>query len=490
MYTILFVSTFLKKRVAMMLKSTVYIVSFLCVWPIFLSAVPANTVVGTINVGVTPAGLAITPDNQYAYVANNNNYVISGEDSVSVINLTTNLVEEIINDASFNQPYTITINPAGTKAYVSNSNSTTVTVIDTATNLVSAVITGFDGPSGMVISPDGTRGYVNNYGGPGGVGSGNGTTVRVVNLDTNAIIGGAITVDLAPAGLAMSSDGAFVYVINYVDGNTGTGTMQIIQTSDNTVLIPAITGFSGPFAIAITPDDQYAYVTNFGSNNFTPFGTTVSVVSLVSNTIIATINLGIQPAGVTISPDGRFAYATNYNALYSSNGVYDGSTLVGTVNILVPGQGTVNIIDTETNEVLSSTISVGQSPANIVITSTGEFAYVSNFISNTVNSIALQTFEIVAEGIQIQNRYLTKTQLVNQLTWAATGTSLPVTYSIYRDAGLTDLVGTVDVTEPFIFLDYNRQPNTIDTYYIVGTNRVGTTSQPVIVTVPQVYEVN
>ncbi len=445
--------------------------------PISSYAAPANTVVATANVGVTPAGMAVTPDNRFVYVANNNNYGLADRDSVTVIDAQTNLPVTTINDASFAQPYTISINPAGTRAYVTNSNACSITIIDIATNTVTGTIAGgtLDGPSGMAITPDGSTGYVNNYGAPCGVGSGNGTTVSVINLNTNMITA-TLTVDQAPAALAITPDGAFVYVINYVDGNPGTGTINIIRTSDNTVLGTVITGFSGPFGIAITPDGNTAYVTNFGSNNFCPFGTTVSAVDLNSNTVVATIPIGIQPSGIAITPDGRYAYASSYNTLYMDPMNFTG---------LTAGKGTVSIIDIATNTLLPRTIEVGQSPANIAISSDGHFAYVSNFTSNVVNVIALQTFEITGEGCKTCNRFLTQTDLINKLTWSVSGTSVPVSYFIYRDEALTDLVAIIPASEPFEFLDHNRRPNVTYTYYIVGTNDVGTTSDPVAITVTQ-----
>ncbi len=449
---------------------------FLIVAPISIQAVPANTVVATIPVGVTPDQVTLTPDNRFLYVANNNNYGIAGSDSISVINTETNLVETTIFDASFNQPYRITMNAAGTKAYVCNSNDCTVSVIDIATNTVSNVIPGFDGPSGFAITPDGNFAYVNNYGAPCGVGSGNATSVRVVDLNTEMIVGAPIVVGLAPAGLDITPDGAFVYVINYEDGNPGTGTISIIRTSDNTVIAPTITGFSGPFAIAITPDGKFAYVTNFGSNNFAPYGTTVSKVDLDTNVIVATINLSIQPAGIAVSPDSKFVYVTNFNNLYAGAMFTD----------LTPGQGIVNIIDVATDAVLQPNIAVDQGPSWVAITNKGEFAYTNNFTSNTVSVIALQSFQLEAEGCQTCNTFLTQRDLVNRLTVSATGTSLPVTYSFYRDAGLTDLISIVPATtNPTIFLDHNRDPNVNDTYYIVGTNGAGTTSDPVLLTVTQ-----
>ena len=348
-----------------------YFLSLLCLaMQVDVCAITAyKRVIATINTGVTPAGIALTPDNRFAYVANNNNYGIPGGDSVSVLNLKTNMPQQIISIGVFNsQPYTVTMNAEGTLAYVTNSNITTISIIDIETNTVTGTIGGFNGPSGMVITPSGTTAYVNNYG--AGADSGFGNTVSVVDLNTNTIVG-TIIVGQAPAAVAVTPNGQFVYVLNYVDGNTGTGTISIIQTSNNTV-VGTIRGFSGPFGIAITPDGNYAYVTNFGSNNFTPIGTTVSVIDLSSNTMITTINLGIQPAGIAITPDGLYAYVTNYNSLY------DGTEETA-------GQGTVNIIDIATNTLVPVTIPVDQSPANVAISSNGYYAYVTNYTSNTVS---------------------------------------------------------------------------------------------------------
>jgi YVTN family beta-propeller protein len=365
-------------------KSRAYAVGFLLIWSTFSFATEPNTVVATIPVGESPAGIAVTPNNLFAYVANNNNAGIPNADTVSVLNLRNNTVDQTISDSSFNEPYSVTINAAGTKAYVTNSNSTMVTIINLTTNTVAGTITGFDGPSGLVITPDGTHAYVNNYGGPI-AGSGNGNTVSVVNLNTNAIVG-TITVGplppgppAAPAALAITPDGAYVYVVNYVDGNPGTGTISIIRTSDNSVHVNAITGFSGPFAIAITPNGKYAYVTNFGSNNFSPVGTTVSVVNIGSNTIVASIPVGIQPSGIAIAPSGQYAYVSNYYTLYDGPNFTD----------LTAYQGIVNIIDIHSNKVISRQIEVGLSPDEIAISPDGQFAYVTNYTSNTVSVIPL-----------------------------------------------------------------------------------------------------
>lgn len=326
----------------------------------------------TVNVGVNPAGLAVTPCGNRAYVANNNNYGLTGSDSVTVVDLCKAQVVTTIEDSSFSEPYTVSI--FGCKAYVTNSASTTVSVIDLKTNTVTAVIAGFDGPSGFSIVKKSKIAYVNNYGSAAGVGSGNGTTVVIVDLLTDAIIGSPITVGQAPAALA--NDGKFVYVINYENGNPGTGTMSIIDISTNLVT-QTITGFSGPFGLALKPKWGRVYVTNFGSNNFWPYGTTVSIVDVKTTfSIVHTIeNVGIQPSGIVLKDD--MAYVTTYNTLYASPDTFEN---------LTAGQGQVVAIDLKRNKIVQSVL-VGQSPDAIV--KHNDTLLVTNYTSNTLSTLSI-----------------------------------------------------------------------------------------------------
>ena len=422
-----------------------------------LCAVAPNTVIKTIAVGVSPSGVAITPNGQYAYVVN-----LSGN-TVSVIRISDQSLYATIADASLNGPYSVTIDPTGTYAYVTNSNTTTITVIEIASNTVYTVLTGFDGPDGMVITPDNRYGYVAEYGT-----SSSATVVDVVNLGTGAV-GPSISVGDAVAAIAMTKNGSTVYAGNYNNGIPGVGSICVIATASNTVT-GTMTGFFGPYTIALTPDNQHAYVTNFGNVDFVSVGDTVSVLNLSSNTVTDTITVGTQPAGVAVTPDGLLAYVTLYNDQNST-----------------PSPGEVKVIDTSTNTLTSTVIPVGQGPAQIAITPNGEFAYVTNYIDNTVSVIALPSFQIFAQGTPTRSRFPLQIDLINRITWTVEGSSLPVRYTIYRDPGLTEVAAVIPggCDCCLEFLDHNRRPCVPYTYYIVGTNSAGTTSDPVVVVVQQ-----
>lgn len=331
------------------------------------------------NVGVNPANLAITPNGKYAYVANSNNYSIPGSDSVTVLDLEKGIPKLTIHDSSFVEPYRIAIDHLGKYAYVCNSGSPltveaqgTVSIIDIRINKVVGVITGFDGPGAIALSKN--RAYVTNYGADGGVQSGNGNTISIVDLKLNEIID-TIIVNQAPSALALCPSHNHLYVISYVDGNPGTGTLSKIDTRTNQI-IKTISGFFGPFGIALTDDASRAYITNFGSNNFAPYGTTVSVVSLKNFSIIKNIEVGIQPSGIAISKD--FAYVSNYNTLYAKANFQN----------LTPGEGTVNQISLKNNKVIR-TISVGQSPSTITLSPDLNKLYICKYVQNTVAAICL-----------------------------------------------------------------------------------------------------
>jgi YVTN family beta-propeller protein len=106
-----------------------------------------NKVVTTIDVGLAPAGVAVTPDGGKVYVANE---AVKG--TVSVIDTATNAVSATVEVGS--NPVGIAVKPDGSKVYVANKGRHgTVSVIDTAMDAVSTTI-DVDGltPMGVAVN--------------------------------------------------------------------------------------------------------------------------------------------------------------------------------------------------------------------------------------------------------------------------------------------------------------------------------------------------
>jgi YVTN family beta-propeller protein len=127
-------------------------------------------VVATIDVGISPLGVGVNLDGSKVYVAN------FDSNTVSVIDTATNTVTDTI--LSVSQPVSVAVNPQGTKIYVSNVNGT-VSVIDTVTNTVIATISVGAFPSGVAVTPDGSKVYVANFGS---------NSVSVINTATDKVI--------------------------------------------------------------------------------------------------------------------------------------------------------------------------------------------------------------------------------------------------------------------------------------------------------------
>jgi YVTN family beta-propeller protein len=113
----------------------------------------------SVRVGDRPARIAITADGGRAYVTNGGAFNDFSRDTVSVIDTQSNTVVAMI--AVGDRPLGIALSPEGTRAYVANFNSDSVSVLDTSSNSVVTTIGVQDGPEGVAVDPDG-RVYVTN----------------------------------------------------------------------------------------------------------------------------------------------------------------------------------------------------------------------------------------------------------------------------------------------------------------------------------------
>ena len=246
----------------------------------------------------------------YAYVAN------AGTNNVSVINVATNTVTATVPVGT--TPFYLATTPVGGYVYVTNFYSNDVSVINTATNSLTTTIPVGNNPSGVAFTPDGAFAYVVNY---DFLNTGS-STVSVINTATNSVTT-TLTVGNHPLDVAITPDGAFAYVTN-----TDANTVSVINTATNTITTTIPVGYE-PFGVAITPDGSNIYVSNISA--------TVSVIAASTNSVTVTIPVGGVLGEIAISPDGSLAYVTN-----------------GDLN-------KVSVINTSTNSVITS-IAVGVSP--------------------------------------------------------------------------------------------------------------------------------
>lgn len=232
----------------------------------------------------------------------------------------------------------------GPFAYVANSGSGTVSVIQTSTNEVVATVDVGGAPSRVAITPDGALAYVTN-----------GSYVSVIETATNTVVATVVEVNGVGSGnnVAITPDGAFAYVV-------GQSTVFVIATATNSVVTTIEVGL-GARGVAVTPDGAYAYV---AADN------AVLVIATVTNTVVATVALtGPTATALVFTPDGAFAY--------------------------VVGEG-MWVIATATHQLVAS-IGAAANAFGAAITPDGDFVYVADNDSERVPKVATATNTLVAQ---------------------------------------------------------------------------------------------
>jgi len=116
-----------------------------------------------------------------------------------------------------------------------------------------------------------------------------------------------------------------------------------------------------------TLDRPCAYTPNAGSND-------VSVIDTATDTVVATIPVGVHPNGVSIHPNGTRVYVTN------------------------SGDQTVSVIDTATNTVITPPIALGGNSAGSVVHPNGQRVYLDGgtgiFIIDTATNMVTDIIPI------------------------------------------------------------------------------------------------
>lgn len=360
------------------------------------------------------------------------------------------------------------ITPDGKWIYAASYDEPSVSVIDRQTlKIVNTISTTAQaGAINIIVSPDGTRAYVLNH---------LSGFVTVIDTKDQTVLTN-IFVSMNVGGITITPDSKTLYISDCHLGN-----VMAIDTETLTVVTRIFTGAT-PKMIAITADGKVAYVANLGSD-------TVSVVDVLTNTISSTLNFpaGSGPCGLNILPNGEVMYVMNCM------------------------NSTVTVLDLSTERFVTTIdLSLGSNPFKAAITPDGKTVYVINKGSNDVIAIDVETNTIASVftpilgkihdivispeielsppielvGFQKVCKFATQTCIINVVCWQRPLSGLePVSYRIYRNRELTDLVAIIDSHKPLRFMDQKRKKMKSETYYIVSVSEQGTLSLPSIITI-------
>jgi YVTN family beta-propeller protein len=287
-----------------------------------------------IRVGTAPGGIAVTPEGSKVFVSTGD--IAS---SLSVIDVAANAVAATVPGGTT----PVAVAASLSRAYITNANDNTVTVIDAATNgFVMNIDVGCN-PLGIALNADGSRAYVTVCGAdhacatcpvPPAVGD-----VQVIDTTTNLVIQ-TIPVGIFPRGVVVSPDGTRVYVSNLCATgglNCTPGSVSVIDAGANMVLT-TVPGIPSPAAVVVNPTGTLLYVVTTPDTG----PGSVSVVNTATNAVGPTIPLGNVPLGADLDPTGAKLYVANRD------------------------DNTVSVVDTAKNAVVA-TIPVGKLPLGLDI---------------------------------------------------------------------------------------------------------------------------
>lgn len=275
----------------------------------------------------------------FAYIPN------KGSNNVSVIDTATNLVTARIPVGK--EPEGVAVNASGTRVYVTNEGSSTVSVIDTAINAVIATIpTGATWLAGIAVNPAGTRVYVANHAS---------SSVTVIDAVANTVFA-TIPVMVGPRGVVVDSTGERVYV-----SSQNGGEISVIDAASNAVIKRL--SVPGAYGIALSPGGTRLYATNIVDWRVHVFDTSTYAQ-------VGSVKLGGTPYAVSVDPTGTRVYVTNF----SSN--------------------SVTVLDGHTAQVVA-TVVIGLFPYGVSVHPSNGLVYVANAGSNMVALLDSRTLSVL-----------------------------------------------------------------------------------------------
>ncbi len=209
-----------------------------------------------------------------------------GSDSVSVFSFTGRF--DFLKEIEVgNAPAGVAVSSVNREVYISNTESSEISVIDVDALEIKRTIKLNGSSLGVAVSPDGKRLFVSDW---------FNNCLAIIQLDSQNAR--CVDVGRAPAGISVSKKNGEIYVANR-DSNS----VVIISLSEEKVIDEILVG-DHPFGTKLSPDEDYLYVTNVQSND-------VSIIDLNERREKTKVSVGKKPYCITFSYDGRKAFVTN-----------------------------------------------------------------------------------------------------------------------------------------------------------------------------------
>jgi PQQ-dependent catabolism-associated beta-propeller protein len=307
----------------------------------------------------------------------------------------------------------VSLNAHAGRAYVSNEDGHSVTVIDTGKNEAIATVPVGKRPRGMKLSPDEKTLYIAVSGLPKCP-----PTVPdeecaklerdlkadgIAVLDTTTLkLSKVIQAGSDPEQFDISADGKRMYV-----ANEDTATTTVLELPAGTIKAKIPVGRE-PEGVRVSPDGKWVLVTNESDNS-------ISVIDTQTLKVQRSVKVGQRPRDIAFTPDSRSAFVSGeFDASLYRIAIPAGQPVERVVQLrkeakpmsvsldpdrqriyLSTGRGgTVAVIASDTLTLIKE-LPVGTRPWGIALSADGRRLYTANGPSNDVSVVDTQKLQIV-----------------------------------------------------------------------------------------------
>ena len=256
-----------------------------------------NSVVATIPVLRAPVSIAVNPNGNLAWVAN------SGSNAISVLDLASR--REIARIGTGKEPVEVRLSPDGKTLVVANRGDGSVSIFDAPAGGLRAVFENCPGADDVVILPDSSKAFVACSAGhqvmsiamarTATSGTQAGTQAGTTQPDRLVAL---MDVGHAPVQLALKPDGGEVFV-----SNSASNTISEIYTNTDAVAGAYLMG-EDPIQGLVSGDNLVLYEANFQSQY-------VTIYSIADGKRMNSVHVGDGPSAMAFSTAGNLLFVVD-----------------------------------------------------------------------------------------------------------------------------------------------------------------------------------